>query len=249
MANVAAGIWRKTQWAVKSAFDAVFYPRMCAEKRSLDRFRNLADLLPRLCTPRGRGAILANQNVAEIAALCQRVQRQRPKVIVEIGTAKGGTLYLWSRLVEPGGLVVSIDKPGAAGSVRPLSLAVYRSFGRERGVRVHTLAVDSHSAQAHHTLKGVLGNRPVDFLFIDGDHSYDGVKADFFAYQQYLAHDGLIALHDVGIPDHHPTIQVRRFWNELEPAKFVLEKFHAQPGRSPGIGVVRWKPRQLANSA
>lgn len=36
----------------------------------------------------------------------------------------------------------------------------------------------------------------IDFLFIDGDHSYEGVKSDFELYSNLLSPKGIIVLHD-----------------------------------------------------
>ncbi len=36
----------------------------------------------------------------------------------------------------------------------------------------------------------------IDFLFIDGDHSYEGVKTDFELYSKLLSDRGIIAIHD-----------------------------------------------------
>ena len=36
----------------------------------------------------------------------------------------------------------------------------------------------------------------IDLLFIDGDHSYEGVKKDFDLYSQIMSDNGLIILHD-----------------------------------------------------
>ena len=36
----------------------------------------------------------------------------------------------------------------------------------------------------------------MDFLFIDGDHSYEGVKIDFELYSNLLSPTGIIMLHD-----------------------------------------------------
>jgi hypothetical protein len=36
----------------------------------------------------------------------------------------------------------------------------------------------------------------IDFLFIDGDHSYEGVKTDFELYSKLLSDQGIIAIHD-----------------------------------------------------
>jgi hypothetical protein len=42
----------------------------------------------------------------------------------------------------------------------------------------------------------VLQDIKIDFLFIDGDHSYDGVKKDFDLYSKLLSDSGVIVLHD-----------------------------------------------------
>ena len=55
------------------------------------------------------------------------------------------------------------------------------------------------------------GNK-LDFLFIDGDHSYNGVKLDFEMYAPMVRENGLIAFHDIaGRWDG-----VREFWTEIK---------------------------------
>ncbi len=39
-------------------------------------------------------------------------------------------------------------------------------------------------------------NEPLDFVFVDGDHTYDGVKKDFELYGEKLSDNGTIAFHD-----------------------------------------------------
>ena len=49
-------------------------------------------------------------------------------------------------------------------------------------------------------------NRPLRLLWIDGDHTYDGVRADFDGFAHHLSPGGIIAMHDLmhGFrgPDH-----------------------------------------------
>ncbi len=233
--SVAATVVR----GIKSVLDVAYWPKLVRERDSFERTEDWSALVARICRHRGRRSIFANQHPAEIGAVCEQVRQLQPRVIVEIGTSQGGTLYLWSRIVQPGGLVISIDKPGEPGSVRPVMRAVYRTFGRERGARVITLDRDSHSPQTHAELERLLAGRPIDFLFIDGDHSYAGVKADFHAYRRLVAPHGLIAMHDVAHSASHPTIQVPRFWNELASEPLDRTVVVAEPNRSPGIGLVR----------
>jgi hypothetical protein len=47
----------------------------------------------------------------------------------------------------------------------------------------------------------------IDFLFIDGDHSYEGVKKDFDLYSTLLSKHGVIILHDTD-PNYEETLIV-----------------------------------------
>ncbi|MGH7999855.1 MAG: class I SAM-dependent methyltransferase [Brasilonema sp.] len=49
---------------------------------------------------------------------------------------------------------------------------------------------------------------PLNFVFIDGDHSYEAVKRDFELVQQWLAKDGIIAFHDFSNPDYEGVTRV-----------------------------------------
>lgn len=42
----------------------------------------------------------------------------------------------------------------------------------------------------------ILQDIKIDFLFIDGDHSYEGVKLDFDLYSTILSENGVIIIHD-----------------------------------------------------
>lgn len=43
-----------------------------------------------------------------------------------------------------------------------------------------------------------------DFIFIDGDHSYEGIKTDWELYSKKVAKGGIIALHDTTVPEFDP---------------------------------------------
>jgi predicted O-methyltransferase YrrM len=43
----------------------------------------------------------------------------------------------------------------------------------------------------------VLNEQNLDFLFIDGDHTYKGVKEDFEMYSPLVRKGGVIAFHDI----------------------------------------------------
>jgi hypothetical protein len=64
---------------------------------------------------------------------------------------------------------------------------------------------------------------PYDLIFIDADHTYEGVKMDFNNYLPMLSAGGVIGFHDVECPD---WTGINKFWNELESTnKYNMQKF------------------------
>ena len=79
-----------------------------------------------------------------------------------------------------------------------------------------------------------------DLLFIDGDHSFLGVKQDFEMYGD-LAH--AIAIHDIHCL--RCDVQVNDFWRELRKDSAKIEKgftfiefFYPSPPDNYGIGLI-----------
>jgi predicted O-methyltransferase YrrM len=48
------------------------------------------------------------------------------------------------------------------------------------------------------------GTEPFDFVFIDGDHSYEGLQADWRGWRELVTRSGIIALHDSRPTDNRP---------------------------------------------
>ena len=79
--------------------------------------RRLPDPAVRFAVPfvfRGRGHFRVRivQEPREILALYRAVCAACPRCVIEIGTALGGTLYLWTQAAAADALVISIDLPG-----------------------------------------------------------------------------------------------------------------------------------------
>ena len=152
----------------------------------------------------------------ELADLIMFVSKKQPKRLVEIGTARGGTLMLLCRFAAPDATIISVDLPyGRNGGGYPRwKEPIYKTFA---GVEqtLHLLRADSHSEQTVEEVRSLLPGGKADFILIDADHSYAGVKTDYLNFSTMIAAGGTIALHDIVENGEDPSIDVARFWGEL----------------------------------
>lgn len=159
----------------------------------------------------------AGQKLEELVPLIERVRECPPRVVVEIGTDKGGTLWLWCQLATLDAKIISIDLPGSqigyGYSEQDTEIFHRWTHGDQQ---LHCLRADSHSHETKGQLMRILDEDPIDLLFIDGDHSYAGVSRDFQMYSPLVETNGLVVFHD--IVETHPRIPTEspRFWNEIK---------------------------------
>ena len=193
---------------------------------------------------RGRGwyrDLSAWQVKSEYCRLVEFVAQQRPRVILEIGTAKGGTLLAWSRIASE--LVISIDMFGGAGGggYPRAKEKLFRQFVSDRpGVEMVLLRKDSHSLETRDHVRDLLRGRTIDFLFIDGDHTYAGVRRDFEIWSELLTPGGHVAFHDILHPVEVADCEVDRLWAELRQEYPEHFEFVEDPGQGwGGIGILR----------
>jgi predicted O-methyltransferase YrrM len=184
--------------------------------------------------------VVASQQLDEIVPALERIGRLRPQRVCEIGTSAGGTLYLLTRVSAPDALVVSIDL-----AISPHTKALRARLAKP-GQRVVSIAGDSHDESTATQLERLLAGEPLDALFIDGDHSYEGVRADFERYAPLVRGGGIVALHDInedfrtrhGIETPSISGDVPRFWRELKE-RHRTEELIADPEQDGfGIGIV-----------
>jgi predicted O-methyltransferase YrrM len=174
---------------------------------------------------------------SELTSLCQTIKELNPKVIVEIGTANGGTLFFYTRVAKPE-KIVSIDLPsGSFGGGYPYwKIPFFKALGKKHAVQL--VRADSHSKETLSKVKKHLTDRKVDYLFIDGDHSYEGVKQDFLMYSPLVRKGGVVVFHDIVTVDPKIGCEVNKFWNEIKQDYAHAEIIEDQNQNWSGIGVL-----------
>ena len=174
----------------------------------------------------------AMQKPTELAALLAIVAAQQPFTVYEIGTATGGTLWALAQAAPKAGFV-SIDIPGGpfSGGATIEDNDLFRLVQHRSTAWLRVIHGDSKTVS-------LPAARP-DFVLIDGDHSYEGVKADWARYKPLVNDGGIVAFHDILPHPEETGVQVAPLWEEIAADHETVEIATRDPNRAwGGIGVV-----------
>lgn len=182
------------------------------------------------------------QKRSEVLRLLEVVRELRPSTVCEIGAAGGGTAFLFAHASAPGATIVSVDL-----EFSDARRAAIEGFAR-RGQSIVCVRGDSHDSATLDVVRRALKGRALDVLYLDGDHSREGVASDFSMYGPLVRPGGLVVFHDI-VPDYRTrygtetssdTGGVPEFWDEIKLAHRMVEEIvedETQDGF--GIGVLR----------
>jgi hypothetical protein len=110
---------------------------------------------------------------------------------LEIGSASGGSCFIINRYFRPEKIVLIDDNIHPKAFLRPVVL---------KDIYHIELIGSSHENAICERIREM--NTSFDMLLIDGDHLYEGVRADIEMYGPMLKENGFLVLHDsqVGYP-------------------------------------------------
>jgi predicted O-methyltransferase YrrM len=140
---------------------------------------------------------------AEEAALLSELASGQ-QTVVEIGVYEGSSALVLCRVMSRGADLHLIDPfvddsgwalPAGWGAS---ASATRRVVARAGGPRVHW-----HVARSQDV--GRRWSEPVDVVFVDGDHSPDGVREDWEVWHPHVRPGGVVAFHDAKEPESGPT--------------------------------------------
>jgi len=183
--------------------------------------------------------IQPHQNKEELFILLNLLDFLKPKRVMEIGTSEGGTLFLLNKIVDSDGLVISLDLPNGEGGGEfypQWKEEFYKTFV-SKNQQIFLIRENSHEKSTLEKISKIIGKDKLDFLLIDGDHSYEGVKNDFNQYLSLVKKDGLIAFHDIN-EGTDEKVQVKKCWNEIKLNSFSAEIIDEFDCVGYGIGII-----------
>jgi cephalosporin hydroxylase len=190
--------------------------RLRARMRGEHGLEDVLDTVYQFSGAGAYGTLAPLQLRSELAAVTEYIADREPTTVVEIGTKYGGTFYTWSRYLDTATTLVSLDVPGGTTPPRLLQHAA-------PGKRLEFVRGNSHEAATREELERALDGAEIDVLFIDGDHTLDGVREDWETYRSLVSEGGVVLFHDIVSIDRDEQTQVDVFWDRLASRYDTLE--------------------------
>jgi cephalosporin hydroxylase len=154
---------------------------------------------PKIVTDNG-GGLLIWQYPNQFSKYLSLLSEQKIKSYIEIGCRWGGTFVLTNEYLKK--VLFNSMKKSVAIDVIDSPVLNYCISNNE----TQFIKIDSHSQE----FKNYMNNNYFDLIFIDGDHTYNGVKSDY----EITKNSGKIfVFHDI-INDMCPGVVL--LWNELK---------------------------------
>lgn len=183
-----------------------------------------------------------SQLASELDDLIAILKVENVRSFLEVGSRYGGSLWRIANALPAGSTIVSVDNGRGMGGNKqgaPESLWTCISDLRARGYNARLIFADSHDQK---TVNHVRKCGPFDAVFIDADHEYRGVIAD---WKHYGPMARIVAFHDIGWvkPDNYANsklVEVPKLWAELKPHYRHEEFIDRSTGGNYGIGVL-WR--------
>lgn len=162
----------------------------------------------------------ASQDAFEYSQMLQVVAQLKPEKILEIGVHTGNGLKAFSQ---------AFPKAELFGLEIDTAHLQFKDFTLIEGDGA-TLGV----------IEQVRRHGPYDFIFIDGDHTYEGVSADWNNYQEMVRPGGIVGFHDTSRMGEGwmSKVEVRRLLNEIWASNSYKCAEFWNGRENPGIALV-----------
>jgi predicted O-methyltransferase YrrM len=172
--------------------------------------------------------------------ILELIEQYRPRVCVELGTWQGASAIPVARSIQRwGGTLTCIDTwsgelnsdGGSLPGKAPVMLLSCARAMVDAGVSASVRLIPAMTIDAAR-----YWSEPIDFLYVDADHSYDGVMADLEAWVPHVKSGGLIVGDDY---DNALYPGVKQAWDVFEDDHdLALTRFQSNPPASQGVQLI-----------
>jgi predicted O-methyltransferase YrrM len=138
------------------------------------------------------GLAKAETQTTEAERDCLARHATGKKRLAEIGVWHGVTTCRLRKAMAADAILYAID-PYPAGR---LGFSTQYVIGHREVSKVSNGSLKWIRQTGAEAARSLAGAGSFDFVFIDGDHSYEGLQADWTAWKPLLASSGMVALHD-----------------------------------------------------
>ncbi len=168
--------------------------------------------------------VAISQYQAEFDQLLLLYAALQPKRVLEIGTYAGGSLYHWLKLATPGTTVVNVDpyESGTRGGEFFDSYDNRHLYESWTPPWVKCVTIKGYSTEPY-VIKQVADYGQYDWIFVDGDHTLDGVRKDWANYSPMMK-AGCFVFHDI-VRDETCGLSVPTLWKELRKVGHITQEF------------------------
>jgi len=116
-------------------------------------------------------------------------------IALEIGSYQGVSAVRIAAAMGTGSMLYCIDPwPSPVGQINAC-YAIFKRHVHRAGMTGRIKVLRMNSAQI-----GAAVPNDLDFIFVDGDHSWQGIKTDWRLVRQKLCRGGIVCLHDSFVP-------------------------------------------------
>lgn len=172
------------------------------------------------------GGLELQQVPKEYAELLYLLKENNTRTYLNIGIGKGGSFITESYIQEDLDLCVAVDNSSYWHSHQKDKIIENINW-LENNIKAKVEFYDADSTLFLKSCK-----QKFDVIFIDGDHSYDGVYSDYINSLPLLDDNGLIIFHDI---NSHECPGVVKLWNEIKNKNCIEFIYSVQCG----IGVFK----------
>lgn len=160
-------------------------------------------------------------------------KNHQPKIFVELGTHKGDSYCSFCQAVEKFGVsckCFAVDNWKGDDHSKQYSENIYSELSQYNELYTDfSTLIKSDFDEALDRFE----NGSIDLLHIDGFHTYDAVKNDFYTWKSKLSKSAIVLFHDICVKD--PDFGVHKFWDEIKNDYPSFELRH-----SNGLGVLAY---------